>query len=213
MTRRLLLGAVLSLAGCSVLPATPYVQRHDWPLVVRRPGSLPARQGGQVLLVRTMRAAPGLEVRGLLSILADGSIATDFYEEWAVPPDEAIEDDLRRWLADAGTFAAVLAPGSRLPADLVLESELTALWFDRRSGNVRVALAVVLIAPTATRARVLLQQSFAADTRPASPDAAAIVAAMRQALTEVLSGIEAALALSLQRPPGITTPAGSRVHR
>ncbi|WP_287787970.1 ABC-type transport auxiliary lipoprotein family protein [Acidiphilium sp.] len=212
MTRRALLGTALSLAGCAVLPATPYVQKHDWPLVVRRPESLPERQGRPVLLVRTMRAAPGLEARGLQSILADGSIVRDFYEAWAVPPAEAIEDDLRRWLADAGSFAAVLAPGSRLSADLVLESELTALWFDQRIGKVRMALAIVLIAPAAPRARVLLQRSFAAETKPESPGAAAIVAATHRAVAEILGEIEADLALSL-RQPGITMPASSPAHQ
>ena len=96
----------------------------------------------------------------------------------------------------------MLAPGSRLHADLVLESELTALWFDRRRGNVRVALAIVLIAPGATQARLLLERSFAA----------AIVAATHRAVAEVLSEIEGALTSSPQ-PQGVTTPASSPAHR
>ena len=44
------------------------------------------------------------------------------------PPAQAVEDGLRQWLAATGLFGAVLAPGSRLAADLVLEGDLTAFW-------------------------------------------------------------------------------------
>ena len=79
----------------------------------------PPNPRGRVLLVRDVRAGPGLEVRGLQWLQRDGSVHVDFYEQWAVPPAQAVEDDLRQWLADAGLFRAVVAPGSRLNADFV----------------------------------------------------------------------------------------------
>ncbi len=41
MRRRWVLVGVASLAGCSLLPQTPYVQRRDWPLDVHRPSVVP----------------------------------------------------------------------------------------------------------------------------------------------------------------------------
>ena len=117
--RRAVLASLLGLGGCG-LSQRPYLERRQWPLIVRRPAALPARARGRVLLVRSIRAGPGLEARGLQSLQPDGSVKVDFYEEWAVPPAQAIEDDLRQWLAASGLFAAVLAPGSQLPADLVM---------------------------------------------------------------------------------------------
>lgn len=57
---------------------------------------------------------------------ADGSLHVDFCKQWAVPLAEGITDDLRRWLAASGLFAAVVGPDSGLAGDLVLEGELTA---------------------------------------------------------------------------------------
>ena len=112
MRRRWLLAGVAALAGCSLLPQTPYVQRRDWPLDVRR--AVRGRRGraGAVLLVRSVRAAPGLEARGLQWLQPDGSVHVDFYEQWAVPPAQAVEDDLRQWLADAGLFAPCWRPAA-----------------------------------------------------------------------------------------------------
>ena len=72
--RRMMGGMTAALAtalvgsGCSVLPSQPYLQRRDWPMVVRRPATLPSRPGGRVLLVRTVEAGPGLERRGLQTL-------------------------------------------------------------------------------------------------------------------------------------------------
>ena len=110
---------------------------------------------------------------------------------------EPISTDAVLRPGDHGFLAAVLAPGSRLSADLVLEGELTALWFDQRRDLVRVAIAILLLAPKAAQRRILLQRSFTAEVKPVSAGAAAIVAATRQALANVFSAIESALAAAV----------------
>ena len=162
MTRRGVLAA-LALGGCSVLPSRPYLEKRSWPLDVRRPDALPPRPNGQVLLVRTLRAAPGLEARGLQTVQDDGSIRTDYYEEWSVPPADGVEDDLRRWLAASGQFAAVLAPGSRARADLALEGELQSLLALPAQGVVRAALGLVLLDLRPAPVKVLLQRDVTAE--------------------------------------------------
>jgi ABC-type uncharacterized transport system auxiliary subunit len=115
------------------------------------------------LLVRTLRAAPGLEARGLQTLQPDGSVRIDPYEQWSVPPAEAVEDQLRRWLAASGLFAAVLAPGSEARADLVLEGELLTLIADPAHGVSRAALGVVLLDMRPAAARLRLQAEIRAD--------------------------------------------------
>jgi len=217
MRRRRLLGGMaatalttaLGGAGCSVLPGQPYLQRRDWPLVVRRPGEFaadlpgnlpaapPRRPDGRVLLVRTVQAGPGLEARGLQTVQQDGSLQTAFYEQWAVPPAEAIDDDLRRWLADSGGFAAVVAPGSRMTADLVLEGELVALHADLGIGMARAALALVLIDQRPSPARIRLERTEAASVRLDGTDPPALVRAQLAAVAAVLRQTEADLANAL----------------
>jgi ABC-type uncharacterized transport system auxiliary subunit len=116
-----------------------------------------------VLLIRTLRAAPGLEARGLLSVQPDGSVRADPYEAWSVAPAEAVEDQLRRWLAASGLFAAVLAPGSRAHADLVLEGELLSLIADPAHGVSRAALGVVLLDVRPAAAKLRLQAEIRAE--------------------------------------------------
>lgn len=190
MKRRWLLVGGAALGGCSILPQQPYLQRRDWPLDVRRPQALPPRPRGPVLLVRSVRAASGLEQRGLQWLRNDGSVHVDFYEQWAVPPAQAVEDDVRRWLADAGLFSAVLAPGSRLNADLVLEGELDAFVADLNAGTARMALALVLLDQRKNETKVLLQKTETAEVKLAGTDPPAIVDAMKAALVEVLRQTE-----------------------
>jgi ABC-type uncharacterized transport system auxiliary subunit len=156
--------------------------------------ALPPRRNGRTLLVRTVTAAPQLEVRGLQWLRSDGSVHVDFYEQWAVPPAEAVDDDLRQWLAASGIYAAVLAPGSRLHADLVLEAELDAFVVDLPAGVARTALAVVLSDERTSPARVLLQQTFSATAKLTSQNVPDLVEAMRAALRDVLEQAERRLA-------------------
>jgi cholesterol transport system auxiliary component len=183
-----------ALTGCSVLPQTPYLQRRDWPLEVRRPTVAPPDTRGRVLLVRSVRAAPGLEARGLQWLQRDGSVHVDFYEQWAVPPAQAVEDDVRQWLADAGLFRAVVAPGSRLNADFVLEGALNIFVADLAAGVGRAALGLVLLDQRQGATRVLLQKTETAEVRLASDQAPAIAEAMKAAIADVLRQTEAALA-------------------
>lgn len=149
-----------------------------------------------MLLVQPVQAAAELTARGLLTLQPDGSIRTNFYEEWAVPPAEAIEDDLRQWLAASGLYAAVLAPGSRLSADLLLEATLLAFWANLQSRLARVSLGLVLLDQRPGPIHVLLQRTVTADAKLASAEPPAIVAALRAALAEALRMTEKALAPS-----------------
>jgi ABC-type uncharacterized transport system auxiliary subunit len=198
MKRRWLLNGAALLAGCSVLPKVPYVEQRSWPLDLRRDAVLPPRPRGRVLLVRSVRAAPGLEVRGLQWLQGDGSVHIDFYEQWAVPPAQAVEDDLRQWLADAGLFSAVVAPGSRLNADFVLEGELNRFVADLNVNVARVAVALVLLDQRPNPAKVLLQKTESAEARLAGAEPPAIAEGVKAALTEVLRQSERDIAAAVR---------------
>jgi cholesterol transport system auxiliary component len=198
MKRRLLLAGAAALGGCSVLPQQPSVQRREWPLDVARVPALPPRRRGTVLLVRSVRAAPGLEERGLQWLQPDGSVRIDFYEEWAVSPAQAVEDELRQWLGDAGLFSAVPAPGSRLNADLVLEGQLTAFAADLKAGVARVSLAVVLLDQRPSPIRVLLQKTESAEVKLVGTEPPVMVDALKTALVEVLGQTERDIAAAVR---------------
>ncbi len=195
MNRRHLfpLGAAF-LGGCSVLPAQKDQQRRDWPLTPRRPTALGSARNGRTLLIRTMAAGPGMDARGVQWLLKDGSLNTDYYEQWSVPPTLAMEEGLRRWLSDSGLFAAVLAPGSSVAPDFTLETELITLLADPQAGTARAGLSLILLQPNGDRSRVRLQKTVSAEVRMNGTGVEAIVAALRLAATVALEQAEAAIA-------------------
>jgi cholesterol transport system auxiliary component len=201
MNRRALILAALAFPACSVLPDRPYQQTQRFILAPERPpGRAPAKRG-PVLLLRTLRAAPGLDQRGLRILGARDEVTVDFWNEWTAPPADLVEEALRRWLLASGRFTAVTAPGSRLRSDLILEGELTRLQAEPVRGIARASLSALLLADGTGESRVLGQ--FLADgTAPlpggprsdgkvAAGDAAA---AMSAALGDALGRLETALA-------------------
>lgn len=193
MRRRGLLAGVLAVAGCG-LSERAYEAKRDWPLVARRPRVPAGNARGLVLLVRAMQAGPGLETRGLRSLRADGSVRSDFYETWAVPPAQGVEAALRDWLVDTGRYTAVLAPGSRMTADLVLESTLTEFIADPSRSVARAAMTVVVLADRDGATRVRAQHVLAAEAPLAGAEAPAIAQALLAALAVLLAEAEQALA-------------------
>src|ERR687894_769982 len=89
----LLAPAVLGAGACSVLPSRPYQEVQRYALAPERPRREPPARRGPVLLLRSVRAAPGMDNRGLRIVGAGGQVNTEFYNEWAVPPVELVEVD------------------------------------------------------------------------------------------------------------------------
>ncbi|MBC7432287.1 MAG: membrane integrity-associated transporter subunit PqiC [Rubritepida sp.] len=202
MIRRMMLLGALALPGCSVLPDRPYIETQRFPLAPARPAGLPRRGGREVLLIRDMRAAPGLDTRGLRSIRADGTLAIAPYAEWAALPAEAAEAALRDWLRGSGLFAAIAAPGSRLTHSLVLETELLTLEQDGPA-SARAAIAALLVVDSTLGANRVLGQIVARGAAPVpGAGSAAAASGMVAALGAALAALETELATLL---PGLTT--------
>ncbi|HKM61627.1 MAG TPA: ABC-type transport auxiliary lipoprotein family protein [Acidisphaera sp.] len=203
--RSLLLGTaalgVSALAGCG-LSERPYVERRDWPLTVTRPAPLPPRAGGRVLLVRTVEPGPGMQARGIQTLLPDGSVDVAFYEQWAAPPAEAVDADLRNWLAQSGLFAAVISPGSQASPDVVLEARLTALIADPRAHEARATMSVLLLSEQGLTTQVLMQAMLTGRAPLVEgADAPAKVDALKAAVADLLGKAEQAIRPFAGPPP------------
>jgi ABC-type uncharacterized transport system auxiliary subunit len=191
--RATLLGLPLAIAGCG-LSERPYVDQRQWPLVVPNPDSRPPSPNGLVMELRDISPAPGLETRGLQTLRADGSIVTAFYEQWAVPPAEGVEDQLRRWLAQSGQFRAVVSPGTRADPAVTVSGELTVLWTDAAAKVGRAAIALTAIDVRSATPRVMLQRTFSASASDGtSQTPPATVQAQLAALGDIFGQIAAAL--------------------
>jgi ABC-type uncharacterized transport system auxiliary subunit len=196
MTARRLLLTLPLLAGCSVLPDRPYVETRRFPLDPRRTAAPRSGRGRRTLLIRTIRAGAGMDTRNLRTIRPDGTEALDFYAEWSAPPAEAAEQALRRWMLDARLFAAILAPGSRVAPDYVLEGEITRLAAVQGEGLARAEMTLLLV--DERQGSRLVGQMVSSGTAPLAsgtgtptPDQAA--EAMSAALGNALESLEQAL--------------------
>jgi ABC-type uncharacterized transport system auxiliary subunit len=197
MTRRLMLIAPFALAACSVLPDRPYVETRRFPLEPRRDAPPRTGRGRRTLLVRTIRAGAGMETRSLRTIRPDGTESLDFYAEWAAPPAEAAEQALRRWLLESRLFAAILAPGTRVTPDFVLEGEITRLAADQGAGLARAEMTLLLV--DERNGSRLVGQMVSTGTAPlasgtAQPTPEQAAEAMVGALGNALASLEQALA-------------------
>lgn len=191
------LSLAVLLAGCGVLPDKPAPQTS---YRLEPPLSIPA----------TPTAASSLTLQVLQPVASTSfdtdqiayrreSYRIDYYSRsrWAEPPAEMLGDLIARALEDAGLFRVVLGPAARLPADLRLHSELTALEHiirdpsQTQGSEVRLAMRVQLV--ESRSARVLASQSFEI-VRPAfSADAPGAVAAANEAAREAIATIIAFL--------------------
>ncbi len=195
---RLLLAAPLGLASCgSLLPAQKYIPRTIWPLQPPPPAATDAAGKGPVLLVRTITAAPGLEARGLQSLAADGSLNVDYYNLWAVPPAEALTQNLIAWAQSSGLFSAVVTPGTRLTPGLIIEGELTQLLVDLPANTARAQMSLLVIKSSGSIggfAQPLAQVSLTANEPLQGSGPAAQAAAQTKAVAGLLSQAVAQLA-------------------
>jgi ABC-type uncharacterized transport system auxiliary subunit len=196
MNRRALIAALPILAaGCSILPDRPNVPVRRYPLTPRRPETRSAAPRAPVLLVRRVRAVPGLQDVGLRRLRPDGSYEILTYEEWLAPPSDLADSALRAWLQASGLFTAVIPQGSRADADLVLEMQLTVLEAVPSAGQARAALSGLLLREERLASRVI-ETLEAGAVAPLAPDAEApaMAQAMAMALGLAMGRLEQALA-------------------
>lgn len=190
MHRRLILLAPLALAACgSLLPQQKYIPRINWPLQPLPPVQNPPNPAGPVLLVRDIAAGPGLDQQGVQVLQPDGSLYIDYYNLWAADPADATTQALLAWLQASGAFSAVISPGSRLTASLILEGELTELVADPDQDRAIAVLTLVVIKNNGAigAGTAPLAQQRITGMAPLGGDApAAEVAAQQAALASVL---------------------------
>lgn len=193
----LALPLLLPLAGCGLLPDKPVAQ-----VSYRLEPTLPQAVSANTALPLTLQvqkptAAGSYDTDQIAYRRAPYRI--DYYTQsrWAEPPAEMLGTLIARAIEDAGLYRVVLGPAARLPADLRLTSELTALEHVIRDpsasqgSEVRLAMRLQLI--EVKSARVVASQSFEI-TRPAfSADASGAVAAANEAVREALTTIIAFL--------------------
>jgi cholesterol transport system auxiliary component len=187
MKRRWIVAAPVLLAGCaSLLPKQKYIPTVSWPLNPQPPNTLPANEAGKVLLLRNLDAGPGMSSQGIQTLQPDGSVTSSYYNQWAVAPADAAAEVLANWLTASGAFSAVISPGSRLTANLIVEGEFSELLSDVGAGQAKAVMTLVVIQSLGGNTRPLTQQRIVGTAPLQGTDYAAQVAAQSAALANAI---------------------------
>ncbi|MGC8731263.1 MAG: ABC-type transport auxiliary lipoprotein family protein, partial [Halothiobacillaceae bacterium] len=145
------LSLAVLLAGCGVLPDKPAPQTsYRLEPVLLLPAS-PTATSSLTLQVLQPVASTSFDTDQIAYRREPYRI--DYYSRsrWAEPPTEMLGGLIARALEDAGLFRVVLGPAARLPSDLRLHSELTALEHiirdpsQTQGSEVRLAMRVQLV--------------------------------------------------------------------
>jgi hypothetical protein len=181
---------VLAAGACVSLERAPADKRR-FLLEARRSEAAPPAADGRLVVAPFHMQAP-YAGGGFVHRRAGGEVVADFHHEFFIPPGVLIADLSRRWLADAGLFAAVTTESSRLPATHLLEADVLALCVEERPPGPRAVLEIEAIVLEADR-RLVHHARHAAeeplpDLRPET-----IVSAWNRCVTTVLGSLEQGL--------------------
>jgi ABC-type uncharacterized transport system auxiliary subunit len=193
--RRLLvvLASVLVLTACAIGKPTPQATTYGRE---PPPPALAAARRSQILRMGKVRVAPAFAGKPLVFRLDDVRYAADFYNAFLAEPGDLVGVAMAEWLDQTGPFQSVAQPGTRTPADLVLEATVTELYGDFRSGRPPAAVMTIqftLVDLRGVSTRVRLEQTIGRRIELPEASPAGLVRGYGLALGEILTELVAAL--------------------
>lgn len=191
---------MLVLGGCVNLGRS-YPEKHSYILEAVRPGETQASIPGTVLKIRKFRVSPAFEGKELVYRTNDARYEGDYYNEWFVPPNAMITQQIVNWLTRAGLFQYVMDSSGPLPATHRLEGTLTALYGDYRATPAKAVLAVqfFLLHEASAQAEVLWHQEYWKEVNVMEQQPEALVSGWNEALRLILSALDEDLTRTLRR--------------
>ncbi|MGE4264300.1 MAG: ABC-type transport auxiliary lipoprotein family protein [Desulfovibrio sp.] len=153
------------------------------------------------LLVRRLHVSPRVAGRELVYRTAPTAWTADYYNVFFVAPADMLTQDLREWLTGAGLCANVVDPGSLVPADFILEGNVTSLHgdFAAKPPQALVEMQFLLLKATGDERQVLLTREYRKTAPLAANTPQEVVRAEREAVAAVYADLEADLRTALSR--------------
>ena len=183
------------LAGCFSFEKSYPEKRYFTLSTSRASPELTATLDG-VLAIRPLRISPSYAGSEFVYRTGDVTLESDFYNEFFIPPNRLITEEVRRWFEAAGLFETIVDSASPVEPTYVLEGAIQAIYGEyRASAPPRAALELqfFFLANKEEEVEILLQKNISKKVDVADDTAAALVRGWNQALGEILTELEEAL--------------------
>jgi uncharacterized lipoprotein YmbA len=154
--------------------------------------------GSEVVRMGNVRVAAAFSGNALVYRTDEVTFVSDPYQAFIADPREMLGNQMASWLNRAGPFKAVAQPDSSLPANYILEANVTELYGDFRPGKAAAAVMAVqftLVNNDAVGPGLVFEHTIARRValEQASPDA--LVRGYGKAVSEILSEVAGELAV------------------
>jgi ABC-type uncharacterized transport system auxiliary subunit len=195
-------GALLLAAGCLGVERSYPDKRYFVVAAADKIGSAnpSANNPNGVLLVASLRVSPRYEGKSFVYRRSESSFESDFYNQFLVSPGAIFTEEVRKGLAAAGVFQAVIGGASQLEPTYVLEGSVNALYGDfRDTGSPKAVLEMefFLTRDAAAKADIVTHRRYSRSAPVNSGSAEALARGWSQALDEILAALVADLKAAL----------------
>lgn len=198
--------SVLALSACS-LPKSPPVAPTSWMVLPERTGQAFKPRTDLWLKMGSVSVAPPFGGKSLVYRLSDDRYESDFYNVYAVLPNEIIGNASRKWLNNANIFAMTVGQGNSLFPYYTLQASVEEFYGDYRvrpEAVVSVQFFLTVTGPTKGNPIIGINSySKRIALKDNTPEA--LVLGQQEALAQILKEYEQALyqyAGNLPKPLG-----------
>ena len=179
------------LSGCG---QSAVANRKYYILDATRQGPPASFHSNATLRVRRFEVDQAFATKQLVYRVSGSQYEPDFYNQFLIPPGNMIMEKTRDWLADSGLFQRVFSAYSPLESTYALEGNVLELYADFTTGSAPQAVMqmrfFLLAGPDANEA-IPLAQTYEAKSPISARTAGAVVTALSNDLTDILTRLEA----------------------
>jgi uncharacterized lipoprotein YmbA len=146
----------------------------------------------RVLLVSNLRVSPRYSGKSFVYRRSEANFESDFYNQFLASPGAILTEEVRKSLAAAEIFEAVIGSGSRLDSTHVLEGAVNALYGDfRGDGPPKAVLEIefFLTRESAGNPDIFLQRPYRASIPVSGGSAEALVRGWSRGLDEIMAAL------------------------
>ncbi|MFW5450905.1 MAG: ABC-type transport auxiliary lipoprotein family protein [Methylophagaceae bacterium] len=146
----------------------------------------------RVLKIKPVRVTPHFRGKTVVFRVGDDEYRQQVPHEFFSDPEEMFTEQLKRWLQKSGLFSQVIVDDSA-PADMILETAVTALYGDQReqfSPQAVLEMQFFLLAAEQDNAQVLFQTALRIDVDIAETTPPNVVKGWKQGLEQLFATVE-----------------------